>query len=159
PVEVWLVDNSTAKRLVADQKLFSFGPLVGQVDAAAPYGFSGFRVHGPINRPDYFDEYLVFQGASYFPAVGRHAGYGPSARGLAVDSAQPGGEEFPIFRSFWVETPKPGARTLVIHALLDSQSTTGAYRFEVEAGEATVIDVEATLYPRRKLSHIGLAPL
>ena len=25
----------------------------------APYGFSGLRVHGPINRPDYFDEYVV----------------------------------------------------------------------------------------------------
>jgi periplasmic glucans biosynthesis protein len=159
PVEIWLVENGTAKRLVADKSLFSFGPLVGDVDAAAPYGFSGFRIHGPINRADYFDEYVVFQGASYFRAVGRGQGYGLSARGLAIDTAQPSGEEFPIFRSFWIETPKSGARTIVIHALLDSQSTTGAYRFEIEAGAATTIDVEATLYPRRKLTHVGLAPL
>jgi len=38
-------------------------------------------------------------------------------------------------------------------------SATGAYRFVVEPGEATTIDVEATLYPRRTLTHVGLAPL
>jgi periplasmic glucans biosynthesis protein len=52
PVEIWLVDNGDARRLLADSNLFSLGPLVGDVGAGAPYGFSGFRVHGPINRPD-----------------------------------------------------------------------------------------------------------
>ena len=159
PVEVWLVDAGTARRIVADKNLFSFGPLVGDVDAAAPYGLSGFRIHGPINRPDYFDEYMVFQGASYFRGVGRGQVYGLSARGLAIDTAQPGGEEFPIFRAFWLERPKAGARTIVVHALLDSSSTSGAYRFEIEPGESTIVDVEATLYPRRKLTNVGIAPL
>ena len=134
PVEIWLVDGGNAKRLTADKNLFSLGPLVGDVGPGAPYGFSGFRVHGPINRPDYFDEYLVFQGACYFRAVGRGQGYGLSARGLAIDTARPNGEEFPIFRAFWIEKPKPNARSITVHALLDSQSTTGAYRFDVEAG-------------------------
>ena len=159
PVEIWLVDDGTAKRLKADGNLFSLGPLIKDAEPGAPYGFSGFRVHGPINRPDYFDEYVVFQGASYFRAVGRGQLYGLSARGLAINTARPGGEEFPIFRAFWIEKPKPGARSIVIHALLDSVSTTGAYRFEVEPGEATIIDVEATLYPRRPLTHVGIAPL
>jgi glucans biosynthesis protein len=43
--------------------------------------------------------------------------------------------------------------------LLDSVSTTGAYRFEIEAGPATIIDVDATLYPRRPLTHLGLGPV
>jgi glucans biosynthesis protein len=159
PVELWLVDDGTAKRLKADSNLFSLGPLIKDAEPGAPYGFSGFRVHGPINRPDYFDEYVVFQGASYFRAVGRGQLYGLSARGLAINTARPGGEEFPIFRAFWIEKPKPGARSIVIHALLDSVSTTGAYRFEVEPGEATIMDVEATLYPRRPLTHVGLGPL
>jgi len=34
-------------------------------------GFAGFRIHGPINRPDYFDEIGVFLGASYFRAASR----------------------------------------------------------------------------------------
>ena len=76
PVEIWLVDDGTAKRLKADSNLFSLGPLIKDAEPGAPYGFSGFRVHGPINRPDYFDEYVVFQGASYFRAVGRGQLYG-----------------------------------------------------------------------------------
>jgi glucans biosynthesis protein len=159
PVEIWLVDAGSARRLKADSNLFTLGPLIKDAGPGAPYGFSGFRVHGPINRPDYFDEYVVFQGASYFRAVGRNQLYGLSSRGLAINTARPGGEEFPLFRAFWIEKPKPGARTIVIHALLDSVSTTGAYRFEVEPGEATAIDVEATLYPRRALTHVGLGPL
>jgi glucans biosynthesis protein len=159
PLEIWLAEGGAAKRLVANQSLFSFGPLMGDVDAAAPYGFSGFRVHGPINRPDYFDEYVVFQGASYFRAVSRGEVYGLSARGLAIDTARPSGEEFPIFRAFWIEKPKPSARAITVHALLDSVSTTGAYKFEIGAGEATIIDVEATLYPRRDLTHVGLGCL
>jgi glucans biosynthesis protein len=159
PVELWLVDGGSARRLKADRSMFSFGPLVKNPGPDAPYGFSGFRVHGPINRPEYFDEYVVFQGASYFRAVGRGHHYGLSARGLAINTARPGGEEFPLFRSFWIEKPKLGARSIVIYALLDSVSTSGAYRFEVEAGEATIIDVQATLYPRRTLTHVGLGPL
>lgn len=159
PVEIWLVNDGMARRLKADGNLFSIGPLIKDADPAAPYGFSGFRVHGPINRPDYFDEYVVFQGASYFRAVGRGHLYGLSARGLAVNTARPGGEEFPLFRSFWIERPAPGERAITVHALLDSESVTGAYRFKAEPGEATVIDVEATIFPRRPLKHVGLGPL
>ncbi|MET1046234.1 MAG: glucan biosynthesis protein G [Hyphomicrobium sp.] len=159
PVDLWIVENGKATRLVADSKLFSFGPLIGPGPEAAPFGFSGFRIHGPINRADAFDEYTVFQGASYFRGVGRNEGYGASARGLALNTAQPGGEEFPFFRSFWIERPKPIASELVIHALLDSTSTTGAYRFSIAPGETTIMDVEATLYPRVGLSHVGIGPL
>jgi len=159
PVEIWLVDGAAAKRLKADGNLFSIGPLIKDAGPGAPYGFSGFRVHGPINRPDYYDEYIVFQGASYFRAVGRGQLYGLSARGLAINTARVGGEEFPLFRAFWIEKPSQGSRSIVIHALLDSVSTTGAYRFVVEPGEATTVEVEATLYPRRALTHVGLGPL
>jgi periplasmic glucans biosynthesis protein len=159
PVELWIVDGGKARQLRADGTLFSIGPQIGDAPQAAPYGFSGFRVHGPINRADAFDEFLVFQGASYFRAVGRGQGYGMWARGLAINTARPGGEEFPIFRTFWIEKPKTGGRELIVHALLDSPSTTGAYRFVIQPGAATIMDVEATLYPRRELAYLGMAPL
>ncbi|MFN0218460.1 MAG: glucan biosynthesis protein [Hyphomicrobium sp.] len=159
PVEMWLVDEGAATQMVADGNLFSIGPLIGTGPDAAPFGFSGFRIHGPINRADYFDEYVVFQGASYLRAVGRGQSYGASARGLALNTARPGGEEFPMFRAFWIEKPKPGASEIVVHALLDSPSTTGAYRFAIQPGEATVMDVEATLFPRKALGYVGIAPL
>jgi glucans biosynthesis protein len=42
---------------------------------------------------------------------------------------------------------------------LDSASTTGAYRFAIHPGQTTEMDVELVLFPRRELSHVGLAPL
>lgn len=159
PVELWIVEDGKASQLIADANLFSIGKLIGSEPQAAPFGFSGFRIHGPINRGDYFDEFVVFQGASYLRAVGRGQGYGVSARGLALNTARPAGEEFPMFRAFWIEKPKPGMREIVVHALLDTPSTTGAYRFVIQGGEATVMDVEATLYPRKELTYVGLGPL
>ncbi len=159
PVEIWLVDNGEASALTADGRLFSLGPLIGKGADAAPYGFSGFRIHGPLNRADYLDEYVVFQGASYLRAVGRGQNYGVSARGLALNTARAGGEEFPVFRSFWIEKPKAASGEIVVHALLDSPSVTGAYRFAIQSGEATVMDIDASIYPRKKLAHVGIAPL
>jgi glucans biosynthesis protein len=119
-------------------------------------GFSGFRLHHPINNKDY-EEFAVFQGASYFRAVGRGEVYGQSARGLSIGSGAPG-EEFPDFRVFWLERPAPDARCVVVHALLDSPAATGAFRFRIQPGETTVFDVEATIYPRRDIADAGLAP-
>ncbi|WP_260012931.1 glucan biosynthesis protein [Sulfitobacter sp. W074] len=34
-------------------------------------GVAGFRLHTPLNRADIFDELIVFQGASYFRALGK----------------------------------------------------------------------------------------
>jgi|CXWK01.1.fsa_nt_gi glucans biosynthesis protein len=161
PVDIWVVDQALGQvnKLSADGRLFTLGPLVGPGPEAAPFGFSGFRIHAPINRADYFDEFVVFQGASYLRGVGRGQAYGSSARGLAINTARPGGEEFPFFRTFWLEKPKAGATSITVFALLDSPSTTGAYRFTIQPGEATVMDVDVTLYPRKALEHVGLAPL
>ena len=89
-------------------------------------GFAGFRLRAPINRAEDFDEFAVFQGASYFRAVAKGQGYGLSARGLALNTAEASGEEFSFFRTFWIEHPQPEASVMVVHALLDSPSTTGA---------------------------------
>jgi glucans biosynthesis protein len=112
-----------------------------------------------LNRPDYLDEVVVFLGASYFRSLGRGQVYGISARGLGVNTAESGGEEFPAFRKFWVEQPAPGAKELVIHALLDSPSVSGAYRFAIHPGTNTQIEVHATLFPRQAISRLGIAPL
>lgn len=159
PVDIWVVEDGMARRLKADSTLFSLGALADRAPAEAPYGFSGLMINGPLNRADVLDAFVQFQGASYFKAIGRGEHYGLSARGLAVNTARPGGEEFPIFRAFWVERPQPGSSEIVVHVLLDSQSTTGAYRFAVSPGATTVMDVDAVLFPRKELTHVGLAPL
>lgn len=120
---------------------------------------AGFRLHFPINRDDYKDEFVVFQGASYFRAVSRDQTYGLSARGLAIDVAEPTGEEFPIFRKFWIERPSSAADSIVVHALLDSPRVAGAYRFGIYPDTPTRLDIEATLFARAPLRHVGLGAL
>lgn len=178
PVDLFVVERGRARKLEFSNDLFSFGDIVSgrqsppndtrktsraQRHAARnneeTLTFSGFRIHGYVNRRKFKDEFAVFQGASYFRAVGRKQSYGLSARGLAIDTAQPTGEEFPYFRAFWIEQPSRHDKTITIHALLDSPSVTGAYRFVIRPGKNTVIDTELTLFPRRDVFHVGIAPL
>lgn len=159
PVMINLVADGHSRHVVYAPDLFSYGPLVPQPLPTEDIGFSGFRLHGPLHRPDAIDEFAVFQGASYFRAIGRGQNYGLSARGLAIMTAEPEGEEFPAFREFWIERPRPDSSSVVVHALLDSPSAAGAYRFTIRPGADTVIDVEVTLFPRRDLDKAGLAPL
>src|SRR3546814_7287409 len=92
----------------------------------------------PTRRFSVFDM-AVFQGASYFRSLGRGNLYRISARGLSIGTGGPQ-EEFPLFRTFWLEKPKPGAEAVQVHALLDSQSVTGAYHMTINPGATTVID-------------------
>ena len=160
PVDINIVTKGVAERLAFDPTMFDYGsnhPLPEQIPPQ--FGFAGFRVHGPINTPDYFDEIAVFLGASYFRAVAKDQIYGMSARGLAVDTALPDGEEFPYFKEFWIEKPTRRSTSLTVHALLDSQSLTGAYTFVIEGGRTTTMDVTATLFLRVPVTKIGIAPL
>ena len=136
-------------------EMFNFGP--NPRPEPQDLGFAGFRIHAPINRPDYFDEVAVFLGASYFRAVGKGLGYGLSARGLSLKTADPAGEEFPAFREFWLERPQPGTNAITIAALLDSPSAAGAMRFTIRPGEDTVMDVEASFFPRTDIAQAGIA--
>ena len=159
PVMIYTVADGQARRVVYSPELFTFGPSLQPPSDRTVTDFAGFRLHAPINRPDAFDEFAVFQGASYFRAVAKEQSYGMSARGLALKIGAQEGEEYPFFRTFWIERPQPEVRAIIVHALLDSISTTGAYRFTIRPGETTVMDVEMTLYPRLELQGAGLAPL
>ncbi|SEP74378.1 glucans biosynthesis protein [Faunimonas pinastri] len=158
-VEISLVEKGMAQTIQYSPNLFTFGPSVKQPTDTQNLAFSGFRVRSQINNPNVWDEFLVFQGASYMRAVGKNQTYGLSSRGLALKTAEPEGEEFPAFTHFWIERPAGNSPVLVIHALLDSPSTTGAYRFSVRPGDETNVDVEAAIYPRSALNSFGMAPL
>ncbi len=157
-VDLFEVADGKATPIAYSPDLFDFGTLPRPAPGT-DLGFAGFRVHAPFNRPDYYDEVCVFLGASYFRAVAKGQGYGLSARGLAINTGDPKGEEFPAFRKFWLERPPPGAQVLVVHALLDSISVSGAYRFSIRPGEQTIFDVEATLFPRVDVPGAELGPM
>ena len=153
-VDIYEVVDGMARPVPYRPEMFTFGPL--GPPPPGDLGFAGFRLHAPINRPDYFDEICVFLGATYFRAVAKGQGYGMSSRGLSLKTGDPAGEEFPAFRAFWLERPKPGQTTIVVSALLDSPSCTASMRFSIRPGEATVFDVESTLFPRVDLSQAGI---
>lgn len=158
PVAVNIVTKGVATPLAYQARLFDFGRT--KLDGPLPpdFGFAGIRIHAPLNRPNLLDELIVFVGASYFRFLGRGQRYGLSARAAAV-GADGDAEEFPFFREFWVEMPERDADACTIHALLDGAALTGAFRFVVHPGEESVVSVSATLYPRKPLPEIGIAPL
>ncbi|WP_291367011.1 glucan biosynthesis protein [Acetobacter sp. UBA5411] len=120
-------------------------------------GFAGLRLRYAINTPGVMEECAVFLGASYFRAVAKGQNYGLSARGFADGTGDPKGEEFALFRAFWLEKPQAGVDSVVIHALLDSPSVTGAFRFTIRPGETTIFDVQSTFFPRVKIEQSGIA--
>ncbi len=158
-VVVHEVDASGVHPIPFSPERFDYGGNEFASRVPQDLGYAGFRLHYPIKRRDYQDELIVFLGATYFRAVGRDLGYGLSARGIAVDTALPRGEEFPWFREFWLVRPAAGARDITLFALLDSERVTGAYRFVVTPGEQTRVRVELRLFFREAVAKLGIAPL
>ena len=163
PVRIYEVVGNEVSEIVFDPAAFNYGNNKVDRSQWGKLGFAGFRVHFPLNvvasAPGYKDELVSFLGASYFRALGQGQRYGASARGLAIDTAERSGEEFPRFEQFWIERPAAGAKQLVIYALLDSRRVTGAYRFVIRPGEETDTEVQARLYLREPVAKLALAPL
>lgn len=158
PVTINTIRDGISSPIPYTSNLFDYGR--NKVDKPPPVGtgFAGFRLHFPLNDPRVFDEVIAFIGASYFRFLGRGQRYGISARALAV-GAGTNEEEFPFFREFWIETPEANNDRATIYGLLDSRSTTGAYRFDLYPGADSVVEVRATLFPRVANARFGYAPL
>jgi glucans biosynthesis protein len=156
-VQMFELNGRAVAPIKFSREMFNYGGL--KIGAGLPdtVGFAGFRVLGSLNLPA--DELISFVGASYFRALCLKAVYGLSARGLAINTAEPTGEEFPVFEEFWIERPVSGAKQFVIYALMDSPSLAGAYRFTVSPGADTVVQVKAVVYCRKNPKIFGIAPL
>jgi glucans biosynthesis protein len=162
PVRVHELTAQGARPLPYDSAGYDFGRNRVQPASWGDLGHAGFRIHYPLNSPQYKDELVVFLGASYFRALGAGQQYGLSARGLAIDTVGGRGEEFPRFTEFWLERPTPDAKQVVVYALLESPRATGAYRFEIVPGAQTLMRVRARLFLRAgesPIATLGLAPL
>ena len=159
-VSLNVVANGHAAPLPFDPKAFCYHQIaVNTAELTNTLEFAGFRVLNQLNKPRKFDELISFLGVSYFRALGRGQFYGTSARGLAVNSCCEEKEEFPRFVSFWIAQPAADATNIVIDALLDSISVCGAFRFTVQPGEDTIVDVRCVLFARHPLTRYGLATL
>ena len=143
------------------QDYFEYGPLVtDHAEERGDSGYAGFKIINDFHGKGVIDELAVFQGASYWRALGKNARYGLSARGLAIDTgAEDKPEEFPRFTEFWLGKPKPGDSRVELFALLDSPSVAGAYRIFITPGEDTIMEVRSVLFPRTVIKRFGVAPL
>jgi len=154
PVSLFLVEDGNIRRVAYDRNRFEFGRLQVPPDIG-DIGFSGFQLYISTNEGRPVD-FAVVQGATFFRAIARGQNYGPVARALTLKPAEARGEEFPVFRAFWLERPVPGSNALVVHGLIDSESTTGAVRMTFRPGDMTIVDVETSLFPRVNLEHVGI---
>ncbi|ARP97296.1 glucan biosynthesis protein D [Bordetella genomosp. 13] len=161
PVRINEVDDKgNVQEVPFNSEEFDYGQLAVNPDLVKGLGFAGFKLLYPVNTPlKPNDELASFLGASYFRVIGRGQAYGLSARGLAIDTALPSGEEFPAFRKFWIERPTASSDRVVLYALLDSPRATGAYRFIIRPQTDTIVDVKASIFLRDKVGRLGLAPL
>ena len=158
-VRVNEVDPTGVHPVAFSPSHFDYGQNKFASQVPQDLGFAGFRLHYPLKKEAYKDELIVFLGASYFRALGKNNVFGISARGLAIDTATPAGEEFPYFREFWLVRPARTAKEMVVYAVLDSPRLTGAYRFVIHPGEQTLVDVQVRIFLREKIDKIGVAPL
>jgi len=158
PVTINTIRDGIPTPIPYAANLFDYGRTRFDKPLPVNLGFAGFRLHYPLNAPKTFDEVISFLGASYFRVLGRNQRYGLSARALAV-AAGNDHEDFPFFREFWIETPEANAERAVIYALLDSESATGAYRFDLYPGLDSVLEVSVSLFPRKAGVKFGLGPL
>lgn len=158
-VKINTVDAAGVRPVSFSPRLFDYGRNRIAEKIPADLGFAGFRVAYPLSRRDEFNHVIVFAGASYFRAVGKGQVFGLSARGLAIDTGLPSGEEFPTFKEFWIQQPQAQSREVRLYALLDSPSVAGAYSFLVQPGDRTTVQVRARLFLRKPVKELGIAPL
>jgi glucans biosynthesis protein len=153
PVAIHVVAGGQARPVLYSTDLFD-APADSPLRAmGASAGFGGFRVM----NADHATDWLAFLGASYFRSADPFNQYGLSTRGLAIDTAGPGAEEFPSFTAFWLEQAPEG---LAIYALLEGPSVTGAYRIgDSRSAKGLVQDVALELNFRKDVGRLGLAPL
>jgi glucans biosynthesis protein len=157
PVKIFALDGPPEK-LMAHEILyapsyFEYADSGLDPGALGTLGFSGFRAN---NGQTSQNDWLAFQGASYFRTAGQDDQYGISARGISINTAMPGPEEFPRFTQFWLSEQD---QTLTIYALLDGPSLAGAYRFDCVRKDGVVMDVHCDLFFRGTPGRVGIAPL
>jgi periplasmic glucans biosynthesis protein len=158
PVAMHLIEDGQVHDFPFSPKQFNYGKIHFATPLSADLQFAGLRVLYPLNSTNKQDEVAAFLGASYFRLIGAHQRYGVSARAVAIDTAEPTGEEFPRFTQFWIQKPGSLESAVRFYALLDGPSVAGAYQFDLRPGDITQVEVQETLFFRKPVKKLGLAP-
>ena len=161
-VRMHAVEAGLSREVHYNPSLFMGGPdHVARKLPEEPSAFAGFWVHETRNNLGWkkLEPWATFLGASYFRAVGELGQVGLSARGIALAPGTANPEEFPDFVEFWLEKAAREDEPLIVNALLDGPSLTGAYRFAMRRTTGVVMEVEAAVFLRKPVERLGIAPL
>lgn len=168
PVHMYALEgvgtSQLAREILYDESYFDMPKSSPARELPKNSGFAGFRFQesrlGDQKKLDWKkNDWVAFLGASYFRAIGDLYQYGLSARGVAIDVAQPDKpEEFPNFTHFYFEPPADGSDTVIVYAMLDGSSITGAYKFVMKRDAGVVMDIDSALFLRKDVARLGIAP-
>jgi periplasmic glucans biosynthesis protein len=159
-VRMKVVDGGEAREIMYSADYFEMPEDSVARKLPRDIGFAGFRFQESRVRDDWrTQDWVAFLGASYFRSIGALNQYGISARGVAVDTAEPGGEEFPDFVEFYIQGAKTEGEASRVYALLDGPRVTGAFAFEIWRTSGSVMHVDTRLFTRAPISRLGIAPL
>lgn len=154
------VDGDKAREILYEPEYFDMPDDSPAQKLPEDSGFAGFQIREAKSRQDWrVKDWAAFLGASYFRCIGANGEYGLSARGVAIDTAGPTPEEFPDFTEFYLQGATDERQPTVVYALLDGPSVTGAYKFVLRRGEGVTTDVEQTLFMRKDVVKLGIAPM
>jgi len=149
-LQIGVMEQGRVRTLPFSAAMFEFPEEMKGPEDKDLSGFKGFRVHGAPRTGAGSYEQFSFGGASYFRGHAEGLNYGLSARGLIL--RRDGKEEFPMFERFVFEEPAAKSSVMVWHALLNSPSVTGAFRFTSLPGNPHVMEIQADLFPRSGLA-------
>jgi len=159
PVRVYEVTDTHRQLIPFSHNLFNYEDsnlMPGQIPE--DIGFAGVRIRYPLNNEGVHDDLAVFQGASYFRALGEGNAFGASARGLGFGIGE-SGESFPRFSRIWLKKPQPDSSSMIVYALLEGEQVIGAYEFKLRPRKATQIDVRCRIWPLGESAKIDFAPI
>src|SRR3954447_18998066 len=145
-VAIHVVEGQDAREILYEKAYFDMPPDSPAHEMPEGAGFAGFRFQeSRAGKVDWRNnDWVAFLGASYFRSIGELYQYGLSARGLAVNAANPNppfDEEFPDFKEFWLEAVPNSTDQVRVYALLDGPSVSGAFAFLMTRSTAVLMDI------------------
>ena len=154
-VALYAVEDGVIRSVPYTRDRFDGGGVVLPDPGQQDLGYSGLRIKTRFGGQELLD-FAIFQGVSFFKLVARGQGFGVNGRALMVRPADSRGEDYPRWRAFFVERPAQGSAEIVLHALLDAESCSGAFRMVLRPGDPSVAEVEGRLFTRSAIDHLGL---
>jgi glucans biosynthesis protein len=159
PATINIIRDGVPSSIPYAAALFDYGKVKFERPLPVNLGFGGFRIGYPLNDPRASNDVASVMAHNAIQLLGRNQRAGTILRGLVLDSGGNEPDELPWFREFWIEQAGSTGEKLTLYALLDSPSATAAFHCVISPGIDTVMDVTLTVFARKSLSRIGIAPL